>query len=691
MSNSHQFGSWSRPRPRGELRFFADLEEQNNRSDYLFQRRQGNHFKPYEQRPDRYGYSKHQRDYGIGRNRYSSESGHKYTGSGRNDHVIDPVRRQQSDEPIPSRFATSSVKLMSRTGRSVSVAVDDQKRGHSPFHGGDDENAGHETYQQSADNDSGHAKRMRDHNSQVNVRAKSRETSEDFLSGRTSAGCRIRRDSGEASGGSHRPGSESSASCSTFCPYGETRAHNEGNIDLVHITKLEDEVDPAAPPAAISYSGDTHLNRYDAASISTITSAELSSQREDTDMSISEGDDSCSDDEDSRSGRGSRAESRNASSQTSGWNNQTRAYGGQWRSESNSDSVFNEPSTGRKYPGRGYQVHCDRRNGYSDIRSERSRSFSRSSPPGPLRRQNYHISTRLYDFDDYGVPDRDERINRTLYLGALDPHMSEQQIRNLFEPYGEIKSVFVKKVDPSRNTTYGFVKMGNLLQAFRARAALNGHRLGYLKLVIRYGKTYPTSRVWLGNLSPDTDSTLLYHELDRFGAVVKMVHFRASGEALVEFESIPGAVEAKNGMRGVILSSAGITRSSSLSSTSSSRPASSSTSTPSPPPPHPANSIPSSAHPLHLDSVPTPTPAATTASSSAIGRRFKGIVTDFDDHESNGLLDSASNNNRVQSTFFDNPVPPDSSFASNQPFPSRTLSSKSWNVNLSSYLPFLVL
>lgn len=253
MSNSHQFGSWNRPRPRGELRFFADLEEQNNRSDYSFQRRHGKHFKPYDQRHDRYSYSKHhQRDYASSsRNRYSSESSHKYVSSGRTDHAIDPIRRQQSDEPIPSRSTTSASKWVSRSGRSVSIADDGQKRDCSPFPGCDDENAGHESYQHSGANDndcdSGQVRRMREKSSQMIVRAKSRETSEDFPSGRTSSsgsGCRRRRrESDEASGGSHRPGSESSTSCSTYCrsPYGETRHHNEGNIDLVHMTKREEE------------------------------------------------------------------------------------------------------------------------------------------------------------------------------------------------------------------------------------------------------------------------------------------------------------------------------------------------------------------------------------------------------------------------------------------------------------------
>ena len=651
MSNSHQFGAggsgsgvWNR-RPRSELRFFADLEEQNNRNDYSFQRRV-KHFKPYE-RSDRFSYSKHQRDYGS-RDRFSSGS-HKYnttTSSNRNEHMIHPMRRCESDEPFPPRSAASALRIMSRAGRSQEA----QKRGCSPCRGGDDENADRESYQQSAvsdDSDSGHVRRLKDNK----YAPASRVTAEELYSN-----CRSRRESGETSGSSHRLGSESSASGSTLC---QNRTHI---IDLVHMTEEEDEAAAAAaaPHAAKCSTSDTPVNRYDAASISTITSAELS-HREDTDMSISENegnDSSCSgdgDDDDSR-GDGSHTGSRDTK-WCSDWDSRSL---NQRPSESNSDAVFPDPdSPQRKFTSRGYQAFCDRRNGYWDSR----RSFSRSSPIS-FQHKNTHFSTRLYDFDDYYSPDRDERINRTLYLGSLDPKMTEQQIRQLFEPFGEIKSVFVKKVDRSRNTTYGFVKMGNLLQAVRARSALNGHRLGFLKLVIRYGKTYPTRRVWLGNLSPEIDSHMLYRELDRFGAVVKMIHFRASGEALVEFESVPGAVEAKNEMRGVILDAKGsITRCSSSSSSSSSRPASTATSTPSPPPPHPAH--PSPAHPLLSQaSDPVPTPATTPAAAvPAVISRCRGIITDFEDMEEHVLLDSGSSiHNRVQSASSDNPAPPDSSF-----------------------------
>jgi hypothetical protein len=503
--------------------------------------------------------------------------------------------------------------------------------------------------------------------------------------------------------------------------------HSEGNIDLVHVRKGQhkrqnkDKSDASDAAAASASATATicnnsvnttdisnHCNRYDAASISTITSADFSHREEADDMSISEDDgcdggeraggESCSDaeneDQEQRIRRCRRSGSRAAS--VTGWNERTRKFA-KWRSESStSDNVFHDsPSSPRKFISRGYQAYCDRRerqmtssrenscsdnNGWSSER--RDRSFSRSSGTS-FRRNHSHISRRLYDFDEYTTPDRDERINRTLYLGGLTPDVTDSEIRQLFEKFGDIRSVFIKRVDNSRNTTYGFVKMGNLMQAFHARAELNDYRFNGMNLVVRYGKTYPTSRVWLGNLSPETDSNLLYQELDRFGAVVKLVHFRASGEALADFESIPGATEAKNGMRGVVLDANGIRRSSpspSLSSsTSSSRPPSASTPSP---PPHSSSSssVPFPAHHKAetAAAVTTAVEAISSPKSASSHPKLRGIITDFDDHESNDLLDRAAffANKRVQSTYFEDSAPPDSSFTgiNSQPFSSCTLS-----------------
>lgn len=739
MSTSVSHGSWKR-RPRaGELRFFADLEEKNNRNDsppVTYQRRskhQSHHSSSkhsYDRSFDRLSYN--QRDLSSGRSRFSSDSNsNKYTSSSSTrtqiDSSIDPFRRSESDQTFARSSITSEAQFPLTSSSATRVKHSDGRTSAGNWSAS---GSGIERKDSlSPNNDAWHEDENRTRDSVLRqTQCTDSNSSSNDLTDRikrmkyscTSRGLDLQhrhsehkdQDGGDVSSSDHRL-IRSSSSCSRRHGHSDSRdslislnagrtgpelgdsstgglsfssssflrpvreesaeSHTEGNIDLVHLTKQPVIESPLIPrdsmPADTSRTLVHHaVGNDDAASISTITSGELSHAEDPADLILTPSEMSDEDEdrysEDSAGGtvcsrRRSRSRSmsvRSRQSSSSGWNSRSRIYS-QRRSESNPDTVFYEPTgnSPRKYTTRGYQAFCDEERARQEQQQVRKQDISRyqsqSSPPNG-QRKNWHISPRLYDFDDYSTPDRDERINRTLYLGGLNPQLDEQEIRQLFQPFGEIKSVFVKKVDPSRNTTYGFVKMGNLIQAYRARAALNGHPLASLKLVIRYGKTYPTSRVWLGNLPQDADSGSLYRELDRFGAVVKMVHFRATGEALAEFESIPGAVEAKNGMRGVLLASGG---SVGVSRSSSSRPSSASSSTPSPTPP-------ALTPVLHQTVIPDPVPIATSGIPGC-----RGIITDFDDHESNGLLDSATASSaRVQSSVRDTSViPADSSFASN--------------------------
>jgi RNA recognition motif-containing protein len=63
----------------------------------------------------------------------------------------------------------------------------------------------------------------------------------------------------------------------------------------------------------------------------------------------------------------------------------------------------------------------------------------------------------------------------TLFLGDLSIHCSENDIRALFDRYGLIEAVVLKKGGRERpNLSYGFVKFERREDAERALADLNG-------------------------------------------------------------------------------------------------------------------------------------------------------------------------------------------------------------------------
>lgn len=47
-------------------------------------------------------------------------------------------------------------------------------------------------------------------------------------------------------------------------------------------------------------------------------------------------------------------------------------------------------------------------------------------------------------------PERDRHATRTLYVGNLDPTLTEDDVSAVFEKYGPLTSVFVKRVPPHR-------------------------------------------------------------------------------------------------------------------------------------------------------------------------------------------------------------------------------------------------
>jgi RNA recognition motif-containing protein len=63
----------------------------------------------------------------------------------------------------------------------------------------------------------------------------------------------------------------------------------------------------------------------------------------------------------------------------------------------------------------------------------------------------------------------------TLFLGDLSVYSTENHIRELFEPYGHIENIRIKKGNSSKpHLCYGFIKFDNKNAAERAQKELNG-------------------------------------------------------------------------------------------------------------------------------------------------------------------------------------------------------------------------
>jgi len=72
---------------------------------------------------------------------------------------------------------------------------------------------------------------------------------------------------------------------------------------------------------------------------------------------------------------------------------------------------------------------------------------------------------------------------KNIFVGNLDFNTSEDDLRHLFETYGQVDRVSIMTDrDTGRSRGFGFVEMANAEDGEKAIAALNGNQVGGRKL-----------------------------------------------------------------------------------------------------------------------------------------------------------------------------------------------------------------
>lgn len=175
-----------------------------------------------------------------------------------------------------------------------------------------------------------------------------------------------------------------------------------------------------------------------------------------------------------------------------------------------------------KYPTSSYRPVSPVQNNHNERRHSYSRSNRRSSrtppslaprtPPPPKHDIGYKISSRSRsrsrssrggastNIHGGGVShyfDNDEKdATRTLFIGNLDSDLEKEYLRRIFEKYGRVEEVDIKKSQtmPYMNNnldmrkTYAFVRYENMDQAKQAKHFMNGKKVGSSEIKIGYGK-----------------------------------------------------------------------------------------------------------------------------------------------------------------------------------------------------------
>ncbi|XP_013875404.1 putative RNA-binding protein 15 [Austrofundulus limnaeus] len=152
--------------------------------------------------------------------------------------------------------------------------------------------------------------------------------------------------------------------------------------------------------------------------------------------------------------------------------------------------------------------------------------------------------------EDFISQEDDQRANRTLFLGNLDTSVTEVDLRRLFDRFGVITEVDIKRPTRGQTSTYGFLKFENLDMAHRAKLSMSGKTVGRNSIKIGYGKAMPTTRLWVGGLGPWVPLAALAREFDRFGTIRTIDYRKGDNWAYIQYESLDAAQAAWTHMRG---------------------------------------------------------------------------------------------------------------------------------------------
>lgn len=166
-----------------------------------------------------------------------------------------------------------------------------------------------------------------------------------------------------------------------------------------------------------------------------------------------------------------------------------------------------------------------------------------------------------------------EPNKRALYVGGLDPRVTEDILKQIFETSGHVQSV---KIIPDKNAkgyNYGFVEYDDPGAAERAMNTLNGRRIHQSEIRVNWAyqsnqankeDTSNHFHIFVGDLSNEVNDEILLQAFSAFGSVSEarvmwdMKTGRSRGYGFVAFRERADAEKALSTMDGEWLGSRAI-------------------------------------------------------------------------------------------------------------------------------------
>ncbi|XP_072402282.1 protein no-on-transient A-like isoform X1 [Diabrotica undecimpunctata] len=147
-----------------------------------------------------------------------------------------------------------------------------------------------------------------------------------------------------------------------------------------------------------------------------------------------------------------------------------------------------------------------------------------------------------FDVPPVDLTERKFSGRNRLYIGNIGSEVTEEDINELFKPYGETAEVFINK-----DKNFGFIKVDYHANAEKAKRELDGTVLKSRSLKIRYAPNNATVKV--KNLTGYVTNELLHYAFSIFGEIEKATvrvdeRGKPTGEAIVDFVRKGSALHA---------------------------------------------------------------------------------------------------------------------------------------------------
>lgn len=166
-----------------------------------------------------------------------------------------------------------------------------------------------------------------------------------------------------------------------------------------------------------------------------------------------------------------------------------------------------------------------------------------------------------------------EPNRRALYVGGLDPRVTEEVLRQIFETTGHVQNVKIIPDKNSKGFNYGFIEYDDPGAAERAMQTLNGRSIHQAEIRVNWAyqsnnqnkeDTSNHFHIFVGDLSNEVNDEVLLQAFSAFGSVSEarvmwdMKTGRSRGYGFVAFRERADAEKALSSMDGEWLGSRAI-------------------------------------------------------------------------------------------------------------------------------------